>query len=155
MTTRKRATLIWSEIMEDVMFHVPVEVRDDVLSRLAAGQAKRKTGPRFKIESLAEIVKDFETNPVHRVHNATMEARSLIVQVLTRIITNNHSDDDAARILFRCHRHGTGSGRLHEYLDGLPGIKIDRKKAESLSQENGASRLPVIRSDQAGPDGPS
>jgi hypothetical protein len=49
-----------------------------------------------------------------------MRLKSLVVQVFTRSITNNHSPKDAAGILFARHRHGYGSGSLGDYIDDLP-----------------------------------
>jgi hypothetical protein len=33
------------------------------------------------------------------------------------------------------HREGSGSGWLPDYLDGLPGIKVDIKKAAELAEQ--------------------
>jgi len=33
-----------------------------------------------------------------------------------------HSPKDAAQILFARHPHGSGSGELRDYLEGLPGL---------------------------------
>ena len=60
--------------------------------------------------------------------HAVNEATSVIVQVLVRDIANCHSKADAAAVLFRNHHgRGTGSCWLPDYLDGLPGIIVDRK----------------------------
>ena len=64
-----------------------------------------------------------------------------MVQVLTRSITNNFSKEDAAKVLFREHRHGTGSGWLPDYLDGLPGIEVDRETCAAIADEVGPSKL--------------
>jgi hypothetical protein len=40
--------------------------------------------------------------------------------MFVRDITNNHSAEDAAKILFAHHCHGHGSGLLRDYLRGLP-----------------------------------
>jgi hypothetical protein len=61
---------------------------------------------------------------------------SLIIQTLVRSITNSHSSDDAATILFREHRMGTGSGWLPDYLDGLPGLDVDLKRCRAISDSN-------------------
>ena len=45
--------------------------------------------------------------------------KALVVQVFVRSITNSSSPKDAAAILFSPQPHGTGSGYLSDYLDGL------------------------------------
>jgi hypothetical protein len=67
---------------------------------------------------------------------AEMRFKSLVIQVLTRDITNDHRAEGAARILFMQHENGNGSGWLPDYLDGLPAIKVDQKKAASLSENH-------------------
>ena len=53
-----------------------------------------------------------------------MRLKSLVVQVFARSITNNHSPQDAAALLFADHRYGTGSGCLGDYIDDLPRKKV-------------------------------
>ena len=65
-----------------------------------------------------------------------------MVQVLTRSITNNFSKEDAAKVLFRRQgRDGTGSRWLPDYLDGLPGIEVDRETCAAIADEVGPSKL--------------
>ena len=45
-----------------------------------------------------------------------MRLKSLLVQVLVRDITSDHSPEDARAILFVQHHYGTGSGCLRDYL---------------------------------------
>lgn|SRR5262249_29913502 len=63
-----------------------------------------------------------DNTPGLRHWNAIMRLRSLVVQVFVRRIRNNHSPKDAAQILFARHPHGSGSGELRDYLEGLPGL---------------------------------
>jgi hypothetical protein len=49
-----------------------------------------------------------------------MRLRSLVVQVFTRRISNNHSKPDAAAILFARHPYGHGSQYLGDYLPPEP-----------------------------------
>lgn len=68
-------------------------------------------------------------------YGAKTEAKALMVQILVRSITNNHSPEDAAKILFRDHYgYSTGSGWLPDYLDGLPGIKVDMEKCVAIAK---------------------
>jgi hypothetical protein len=48
----------------------------------------------------------------HAIHRL----QSLVIQIFTRRISNNHSPAEAAKILYAQHHHGHGSGRLEEYL---------------------------------------
>ena len=74
--------------------------------------------------------------------------------MLTWSITNNFSKEDAARILFRDHYgRGTGSGWLPDYLDGLPGITIDKAKCAEISDSAGPSQLREVQLKNAKPKG--
>jgi hypothetical protein len=46
----------------------------------------------------------------------------------TRRIRNNDSPEVAAKILFADHPHGRGSGWIVEYLDGMPGITLEKQR---------------------------
>jgi hypothetical protein len=50
-----------------------------------------------------------------------------------RDITNNNSKPDAAGILFQRHANGSGSRWLPDYLNALPGVQVDRKKAPAIA----------------------
>ena len=80
-----------------------------------AGRAKKRgtTAKPFKLGKL-----DPEK------YHAKKEALSLMIQVMTRSITNNISKEDAAKVLFRRQgRDGTGSRWLPDCLDGLPALR--------------------------------
>jgi hypothetical protein len=80
---------------------------------------------------------DLTKPPDLRHWHATFRLESLIVQVLTRGIRNNHSADNAAKILFADRPNGTGSGWIAEYLDGMPGIRVDKQTLISLTEQEG------------------
>lgn len=63
--------------------------------------------------------------------NLALRLKALMIQVLVRDITNNHSKEDAAAILFAHQRYGHGSGCLLDYIEDLPGYgkKCGGKKA--------------------------
>ncbi len=67
-----------------------------------------------------------------------------MVQSLVRFITNNHAPERAAAILFREHRapgfHGTGSGFLPDYLDGLPGLTVDHGRCIKIAEAEEAGK---------------
>jgi hypothetical protein len=142
MTDEKRkAIVIWREALEDVLFCVPPTVRGEVLAELSEiekERASRDPFAPFVVWTMGDMMKPREADGLF---NHIAEATSLIVQVLVRSITNSHSAEDAAKILFREHRHGTGGRWLPAYLRDLPGIKIDIKKAAKISDENGKSKL--------------
>jgi len=135
-TADERLIAVWFKAMENVLFCLPPAVRLEVLHRLTASEIERCENDHIRLISLA----DFDLATLQNWH-AVKEAASLIVQVLVRSITNNHSPNDAAKVLFREHRRGTGSGWLPDYLDGLPGITVDLKRCETISASNGASKL--------------
>ena len=109
-----RAIEIWTEALGGVIaFCIPSEIREQVLSALLEEQKERGTTAKpFKLGKL-----DPEK------YHAKKEALSLMIQVMTRSITNNISKEDAAKVLFRRQgRDGTGSRWLPDYLDGLPAL---------------------------------
>ena len=143
-TAGERTTAVWFKALENVLFCVPPAVRLEVLHRLVAREIERIEKPIRLIS-----VGDFDPAMFENWH-AVKEAASLIIQVLVRSITNNHSPNDAAKVLFREHRRGTGSGWLPDYLDGLPGITVDLKRCEVISNTCGRSLLTSVSSDTKG-----
>jgi len=107
----------WAEIIRNVLWHVPPDRRGQVLSltteREEAERQEREESPGLKFMTLNE---DWANTPGARHRNAIMRLKSLLVQVFVRDIANNHSQQEAADILFVQHRHGTGSGLLEDYL---------------------------------------
>ena len=79
------------------------------------------------------------------------DVASLIIQVLTRSIVNNHSPECAAGILFQDHPRGHGSGWLLDYLDRLPGITVNRKRCVALAtkqkKQTPRTELATVRGD--------
>lgn len=124
-----RAIEIWAEVLDDALHCVPREIRERVLSALLVRARAREP---IQIARISEVGAGEFKN-----YHAEKEAVSLMVQVLTRSITNNFSKDDAAKVLFREHRNGTGSGWLH----GLPGIKVNRNKCAAIADAAGPSKL--------------
>lgn len=131
--TADRAIEVWTEVLGDALYCVPREIREQVLSALLERERAREPIQIVRIS-------DFDAGEFKNYH-AEKEAVSLMVQVLTRSITNNFSKDDAAKVLFREHRNGTGSGWLPDYLDGLPGIKVNRDKCAAIADAAGPSKL--------------
>jgi hypothetical protein len=127
---------VWFAALEDVLFCVPRDFRLEALRRLISSEEERQSADSLRVWT----VSDFDPAEFKFWH-AEKEAASLIIQVLVRSITNNHSKDDAARVLFREHRMGTGSGWLPDYLDGLPGITVDLKRCQAIADANGKSEL--------------
>jgi hypothetical protein len=126
--------IVWREAIQRALYCVPFEHREEVLRQLTAKHAAGLAGPRFKVFSFEKLTAPSETDGIW---NPIMRASSLIVQVLVRTITSNHSPERASAILFREHREGTGSGWLPDYLDGLPGITVDRERIAIAMAEAG------------------
>jgi hypothetical protein len=127
---------VWSAALEDVLFCVPRNLRLEALRRLISSEEERQSAGPLRFWTVADLdAAEF------KYWHAEKEAASLIIQVLVRSITNNHSEADAARVLFREHRGGTGSGWLPDYLDGLPGITVDLKRCQAIADANGKSEL--------------
>jgi hypothetical protein len=125
----------------------------------AEARERKENAGRLRFMKFDEINSDA---PCHRYWNRIMRLKAAVVYTFTRDITNDHSAQDAALILFKQQRevdasgvviHPTvpGSGYILEYLDGLPGIKVDYKaleKAERAAKDGSASvtTSPQIRS---------
>jgi hypothetical protein len=122
--------IVWREAIQKALYCVPFEDREEVLRQLTAKHAAGLAGPRFKVISFQDLTAPRETDGLW---NPIIKVSSLIVQVLVRSITNNHSPERASAILFREHRDGTGSGWLPDYLDGLPGITVDRDRCIKIA----------------------
>ena len=113
----------WAVIIKHMLALMPGDRRMQVLQLAlqkeeAAAKEREQDGPiRFvKFDCNDDWVK----SPGQMHWHAIMRLKSLLVQVFTRNITNNHSPQEAARILFADHPHGIGSGVLSEYIDDLP-----------------------------------
>lgn len=115
----------WVELVEDMLYSVPCDLRAEVLARASTKEAaarekreKEKGGPLL-IRS-HDFTIDFENTPGMRHWHTIMRLKSLLVQVFVRDIMNNHSPENAGHILFAHHRYGNGSGDLIDYLRNLP-----------------------------------
>jgi hypothetical protein len=111
----------WAEIIEDMLHLMPAENRIKVL-RLALQKEEAEVKDREK-NGLYRVVAfdEISMNSPGLMHwNAIMRLKSLIVQIFVRNITNDHSREEAGRILFTNHRYGHGSRSLSEYIDDLP-----------------------------------
>jgi hypothetical protein len=132
--------IIAAEVIEDLLHLVEPNKRLDVLNELvtretAARKDRVENGPLKWMKFDDASVAAHEASPGWRYWNHIMRFKSLVIQVFTRNITNNHSPADAAKILFMQHRNGAGSRWLPDYLDGLPAIKVDLTKAAKIAEE--------------------
>jgi hypothetical protein len=127
----------WHKALAMALACVPFETRGEVLQRLA-GEHEARLSERQQLE--AGDIKPFKTvcasewagKPIPP-RGPMMAAASIMVQVLVRAIRNSHSPERASAILFREQRHGTGSGWLPDYLDGLPGLTVDRDRCIAIA----------------------
>jgi hypothetical protein len=120
---KQEVITIWTEVVRDILNLAPPSARQGIIDQLVEEQKQRLEDR--KAGTLRVITIDqLKDDPGMKYCNEIMEAMSTVVQSFVRIITNDHSREDAARILFRWHRDGHGSGLLADYLDGLPGIKL-------------------------------
>jgi hypothetical protein len=113
----------WAEVVKDIMYIMPEKLRIPILT-LA-----------IETEEAERPVRNFD-KPIHfvssdrlRYRHSIMRLRSLVIQVFTCHIVNNHSPEEATKILLAHHRHGHGSGDLSDYLRNiLPGLRQARKE---------------------------
>jgi len=131
--------MVTAKVIEDLLFLVAPSKRIEVLKQAVANEEAASSG-RHEIGGLEVwTIADLPATracPGWRYWNSIMRFKSLIIQVFLRNITNSHSKEDAAKILFMGHSNGTGSGWLPDYLDGLPAIKVDLEKAAAIAQLN-------------------
>jgi hypothetical protein len=116
-------TEAWAEVFRDILYLVPGELRAEVLALVVRND---------EVERKEPVLTRASDLPEPRHWYAIMRLRSLVIQVLVRRIKNNNSPEDAAKLLFAEHPHGHGSGWLGEYLDDMPGIKVDKKRILAL-----------------------
>jgi hypothetical protein len=133
----------WRKALALALNCIPATLRADVLAQLLAEQeAPAEEWDASDLIAGGEIrpFKTFDASswegvPLPPPRGPQMAAASAMAQVLVRSITNTHSKQAAAAILFRQHRCGAGSGWLPDYLDGLPGITVDRAKAAEFADD--------------------
>jgi hypothetical protein len=101
----------WAEVIKDLLYLVPCDRSATVLA-LATKNDKIKEAD-WKPMSFSD---DWINEPGQRHWHAIMRLKSLVIQVFARDINNNHSPEEATRILFAEHPHGYGSGLLEDYI---------------------------------------
>lgn len=107
-------------VIEDLLDLLPPEKRAAALAKAVAVEnargERRKTDP-LEMEFLDDGFSErFMKSPSFRYWNRVMRLKARLIYVFTRNITNNHSPEDAARLLFERHHNVAGSGWLSEYL---------------------------------------
>jgi hypothetical protein len=101
----------WSEVFKDILVLVPRKIRADVLALVNRNEeAERREREANDGWLKVDLSRPLSGIPGLRHWDAVMRLESLIIQVLTRQIRNNHSPETAAKILFADHPNGTGSG---------------------------------------------
>jgi hypothetical protein len=109
----------WARVVNDVLRSAPRELIDEILEAAGEERDKQQRRPVILSGSRAEL-----TTPAERL--VYERCLSRVVQVMVRKIVNGHSPQDAGAILFQHHAHASGSGLLVDYLEHLPGVRIDR-----------------------------
>jgi hypothetical protein len=112
----------WAEVVEDMLALIPPDNRIEAL-RIAVEKEGAARKERAETGGLCFVRFDndeaWRNSAGMRHWHAIMRLKSLVVQVFVRDITNDHSPEDAAKILLAHHRYGHGSGRLGDYLDNV------------------------------------
>jgi len=115
----------WAEVFRAILSRVPTDQRVAVLALVTKNEEGRRAEYAkhggFKPVNAASV--DWRSHPANRYWKVVMRLKSLLIQILVRDITNNHSAKDAAAILFAEHPFGCGSRRLGDYLSRLPGLE--------------------------------
>jgi hypothetical protein len=96
----------FAEIVEDLLHQAPPEHRRDILKLALAKEEKSERARR----AAPSKPPDFDC------WHDKMTIKAAVAYTFVRNITNNHSREAAARLLFRQHRDAPGSGYLDQYL---------------------------------------
>jgi hypothetical protein len=118
-TAENEADIENTEIFYDILRLIPGD-HAELLALVTKNENERTEkakGGGLPVFDASEISLD---TPGIRHWNAIMRLRSVVVQVFTRRIANNHSRPDAAAILFALHPYGHGSRCLGDYLPPEP-----------------------------------
>ncbi|HEX5509849.1 MAG TPA: hypothetical protein VFX37_15215 [Pseudolabrys sp.] len=125
---------IWASVIKEIIRDIPPDWRERVICEVMTMER-----PSLVIKATPFVLRDPGT---FRLDNAKNEARSVLIQILVSAITNSHSPEGAAKVLFKRHAGlGHGSGWLPDYLAGLPGIQVNEKKCAALADKSVASKL--------------
>ena len=112
---------IAAAVIEDLLHMLPGEKRAAVLAKAAdVEETQRKEREKhggWLLMSAAELQADKNSQ---RYWNKIMKLKALVAYSFVRTITNSHSAEDAARLLFGRHHGAPGSGCLLEYMRRLP-----------------------------------
>jgi hypothetical protein len=112
----------WAEIVIDMLWLVPRELHEDVLKLAIERAADQKRADENGLISWTPAdTKNWLQSPGIKSYGAIMRLKALLIQVFVRNITNSHSAEDAAKLLFARQRYGTGSGELRDYVGDLVG----------------------------------
>jgi hypothetical protein len=110
----------WAEIIIDMLWLVPRNLHEDVLKLAIERTADQKRADETGHISWAPAdTKNWMQSPGMKSYGAIMRLKALLIQVFVRNITNNHSAEDAAKLLFARQRFGTGNGELRDYIGDL------------------------------------
>jgi hypothetical protein len=130
----------WAEVIGDILFHVPAWHRAAVLALATkneeAEQQERAKHGGIRVLCLSELNVD---KPGMRHWNAIMRLKSLLVQIFVRDISNDHSEQDAARILYSRQPYGNGSGELLDYLPRRKWFKQAGSARTSTAPKSGTA----------------
>jgi len=114
----------WAVVLRDALYCADQETREAILSRahelIAADRRQRGKIMEMNADDLGPGVL-FRTE--------AMKLKASVIASFMRSIRNNHSPREAGRILFAHHARAEGSGYIADYLDGVPGVSIDQRKA--------------------------
>ena len=109
-------------VIEDLLHLMPPDTRAAVLAKAAAKEdaerQEREKHGGWQFYSPQTLQAEYEASGRH--WNKIMRLKALVAYAFIRTIVNNHSPEDAGRLLFGRHHNGPGSGCLLDYLGKLP-----------------------------------
>jgi hypothetical protein len=137
----------WAEIIGDMLWAVPRELHEDVLQLALSRQQdlKRRADENGGVLCWGPAdTKNWLQSPGIQSYGAIMRLKALLIQIFVRNITNNHSAEDAAKLLFSRQRFGTGTAELRDYIDDL---------ASGYETDIGGNVVPVKKRKKGQPKG--
>jgi hypothetical protein len=123
-TPEDAETAVVAAVIEDLLFLIPAKKRAAALAIASKAEAPalrdRETHGEFRLMSIDELMAGFDTSPGLLYWHEIMQFKARAICTFVRDITNSHSAEDAAQLLFRRQPGVPGSGYLEEYIDDLP-----------------------------------
>jgi hypothetical protein len=108
----------FAEVISDLLHRAAPEERVKILKLAVAKEEKEEAERQAGDPNELRVIDAGDlANMEFRCWRGEMAIKAAVAYTFVRDITNNHSHEEAARLLFREHRTCPGSGHLDQYLE--------------------------------------